>query len=553
MFDNVPKKFLPLQEYWPDFIYAHPNASYVHTSEKLNAASEILDVGISKNGWGGNVAIYDANKDESWTYLRLQEEVNRLGNALLKLGVQPGDRVVWRFGEVPEAAVAQLAIWKIGAINVPSALPERAREIEFIANDTEAKVIICQGDEVDQVLKALPSLKTVEHVISVPESRDDKLLDYRQLLDASGADLEVYPTSPTDAASIFYTGGTTGHPKGCIHSHAAEVITADIMCGQVYAPTVKDVFLCLPPLGHAFGNGEKINFPFRFGAAVVYKERPGSVETWELIEKYRVTILAAAPTSYRLMLDCLKADRRGKWPLRFVVASGEMMGKDLAENWFEKIGVEIHNSVGMSPMRHIFIESALHGIKVAPGISVGKPLHGYEFKLVDDKGNRVKNGEIGRLAVRGLTGVVYWCNLHPQMPGKQQEDVINGWNLLDDAYTQDEDGWLYFSTRLDNMIVTAGRQVAAPEIEEVLTGHPAVHQAAVVGVPDPVRTNIVKAFIELNPGYAPSEELIKELQEYAKENMATYKYPRIIQFIEELPRDEVGKIQRRLLRQQSVQ
>ncbi|MFZ3372153.1 MAG: AMP-binding protein, partial [Desulfitobacteriaceae bacterium] len=348
MFDNVPKKFLPPQEDWPDFVYAHPEVNWVHYKENVNACSEILDVGIAKKGWGENVAIYDANKDESWTYLRLQEEVNRLGNALLKLGVQPGDRVMWRFGEVPEAAVAQLAIWKIGAINVPSALPERAREIEFTANDTEAKIIICQGDEVDQVLKALPSLKTVEHVISVPESRDDKLLDYRKLLDASGTDLVAYPTSPTDAASIFYTGGTTGHPKGCIHSHATEVIVADMVCGPSRAPTSKDVFLVLAPLGHAFGNGEKINFPFRFGAAVVYKERPSSAESWELIEKYQVTILAGAPTSYRLMLDFLEVDRRGKWSLRFVVASGEMMNKDLGDNWFKKTGVEIHNSVGMT-------------------------------------------------------------------------------------------------------------------------------------------------------------------------------------------------------------
>ncbi|MFZ3371427.1 MAG: benzoate-CoA ligase family protein, partial [Desulfitobacteriaceae bacterium] len=207
---------------------------------------------------------------------------------------------------------------------------------------------------------------------------------------------------------------------------------------------------------------------------------------------------------------------------------------------------------GMTPMRHIFIESALHGIKVAPGNSVGKFVPGYEYKLVDDKGNKVKNGEIGRLAVRGLTGVVYWCNLHPQMPGKQREDTINGWNLLDDAYTQDEDGWLYFSTRLDNMIITGGRQIAAPEVEEVLSAHPAVNQVAVVGVPDPVRTNSVKAFVVLNPGYTPSEELIKELQAYAKDNMSFYKYPRIIEFIDSLPRDAVGKIQRRLLREQSI-
>jgi len=370
-------------------------------------------------------------------------------------------------------------------------------------------------------------------------------------LNEASAELEPYPTRPTDAASIFYTGGTTGHPKGCIHSHATEVIISDVMCGLVCEPNPKDVFLCLPPIGHAFGNGEKINFPLRFGASAVYKERPTPNETWDLLRRYKVSILAASPTSYRLMLDCFDPSYRGELNLKFVVASGEMLTKDVADKWNEKIGVGIHNSVGMTPLRHIFIESVFKRVKVAPGNSVGKPLPGYEFKLIDDKGNKVRNGEVGRLAVRGLTGIVYWCNLHPQMPGKQKQDVVDGWNLLDDAYTQDEDGWLNFITRLDNMIVTAGRQVAAPEVEEVLATHPAVHQVAVVGVPDRIRGNVVKAFIELNPGYAKSDDLVTEIQGYAKDNMATYKYPRIIEFIDKMPRDAVGKIRRRLLRETS--
>lgn len=552
MFKNVPKKFLPPEEHWPDFLYAHPDVNYVHHRESFNATAEILDAGIGKNGWANNVAIYDANKNETWTYTRLQQEVNRLGNALKKLGVKPGDRVMWRFGEVPEAAVAELAIWKIGAVNVPSALPERAREIEFIANDIEATVLICQGDEVEQALKALPNLKTVKHIIAVPENETNEVLNYRKLLDESSPDLEPYPNRPTDAASIFYTGGTTGHPKGCIHSHAAEVIIADIMCGLVRRPSSKDVSLCLPPIGHAFGNGEKINFPFRFGGAAVYKERPTSNEIWDMLRKYKVSIMAAAPTSYKLLIECFDSSYLDELKLRIVIASGEMLTKEVADNWFSKIGVEIHNSVGMTPMRHIFIESMLNGEKVAPGNSVGKPLPGFEFKLVDDQGNPVKTGEVGRLAIRGVTGVVYWCNLHPQMPGKQKEDIIDGWNLLDDAYTQDEEGWLYFASRLDNMIVTAGRQVAAPEIEEVLGEHPAVHQIAVVGVPDPVRTNMVKAYIELNSGFKPSDELVKDIQAFAKENMATYKYPRAIEFVDKLPRDAVGKIQRRLLREMNI-
>ncbi len=552
LFSNVPERFLPPKEDWPDFVYAHPDVNWVHYRESVNAGAEILDVGIAKNGWGNNIAIYDADKNESWTYNRLQEEVNRLGNALKKLGIKPGDRVMWRFGEVPEAAVAQLAIWKIGAISVSTALQERSREIEFIANDTEAVLIICQAGQEDQVQKALPNLKTVKQLISVPESQHDNMLDYRKLLSEAGTKLEAHPNLPGDAASIFFTGGTTGHAKGCIHTHATEIVIADMMGKVAYAITPQDVILCIPPIGHAYGNGEKINYPFRFGASAVYKERAMPEDIWELLVKYKASIFAVVPTIYRMMLDCLNPGYLDKINLRLCVCAGEMLTKDLMEKWNKIVGVEMHNSVGMAPMRHSFLESVENGRKVAPGFSVGKLVPGYEYKLIDEEGNTVKNGEIGRLAVRGITGIVYWNNLHPYMPGKQKEDVKDGWNWLDDAYTQDEDGWLYFHTRLDNMIITGGRQIAAPEVEEVLGGHPAVNQVAVVGVPDPIRTNSVKAFVVVNPGYTPSEELVKELQAYAKENMSFYKYPRIIEFIDDLPRDQVGKIQRRLLREKSA-
>ena len=551
LFENVPERFLPPKEDWPDFVYAHPDVNWVHYREYMNAAEEVLDAGIAKNGWGNNIAIYDANNNETWTYSRLQEEVNRLGNALKKLGIKPGDRVMWRFGEVPYAAIAELAVWKIGAINVGSALQERAREVEFIANDTEAVLILSQADQVDQVQKALPNMKTVKNVISVPQSQDDNFLDYSKLISQAGTELEAYPTLPGDVASIFYTGGTTGHAKGCVHTHATEVVITDMLGKVVYDITEKDVMLCSPPIGHSFGNGEKINYPFRHGASSVYADRPAPQEYWELFTKYNVNIFIGVPTLYRVLLDCYKPEYKAGLNLRLSVASGEMLTKDVVDRWRDVTGVTINNSVGMTPMRHSFIESLRYGKKIAPGVSVGKPVPGYEYKLIDEDGNTVKNGETGRMAIRGITGIVYWNNLHPQMPGKQKEDVRDGWNWLDDAYVQVKDGWLYFSTRLDNMIVTGGRQIAAPEVEEVLIGHPAVHQVAVVGIPDPVRTQSVKAFIVLNSGHAPSEELVKELQAYAKDNMSFYKYPRIIEFIDTLPRDHLGKIQRRLLRERS--
>lgn len=550
LFGNVPERFLPPKEDWPDYIYAHPDLNWVHYKEHINVTSEIMK-GIAKNGWGNNIAIWDADKNEGWTYNRLFDEVNRLGNALKKLGIKPGDRIMWRFGEVPEAAVATLAIWKIGAINVATALQERAREIEFIANDTEAVMIICQQGQDEPVKAALPNLKTVKQVISVPESRDDNMLDWRQLLREAETELEDYPNLPGDISNIFYTGGTTGHAKGCIHTHATQLAICDITCKVVSNYTPQDVILSSAPVGHTFGNRQKTLYPFRFGASVVYKDRPTPRELWELIIKYKVSIFIGVPTLYRMMLDCFDRGLRDKLNLRQCLSSGEMLNKDVADRWYEQVGVELCNSTGMTPMGNTFIQSAINGCKVAPGVSVGKPVPGYEYKLIDDHGNTVKLGEVGRMAVRGFTGTTYWNNIHPYMPDKQKEDVRNGWNWLDDAYSQDEDGWLTFHSRLDNMIVTGGRQVAAPEVEEVLTSHPAVNQAAVVGVPDPVRTQSIKAFIVLNHGYTPSDELVKEIQQYAKDSMAVYKYPRIIEFIDDLPRDHVGKIQRRVLREKS--
>jgi len=552
LFGNVPEKFLPPKKDWPDFVYAYPDINWIFYLDHVNAGEEILDVGIAKHGWGSNVAIHDANTGERWTYNQLQEEVNRLGNALKKMGVQPGDRVMWRFGEVPYAAVAELAIWKIGAINVATALQERAREIEFVANDSEAVVILCQADQLDQVQKALPNLKTVKNVISVPESQNDNMLDYRKLLSEAGTECEVYPTQPGDAASLFYTGGTTGHAKGCIHTHATEVMIADMMCKASYDLAPQDIIFCTPPIGHAMGNGEKINYPFRFGASAVYKDRPTIKETWELLIKYKATIFVAVPTNYRFMLDVYESGYKDALNLRICEAAGEMLTTDLMKKWYEFVGVEMNNSVGMSPMRHNFCASIVKGRKVAPGTSVGKLVPGYEYKLIDDDGNIVKNGETGRMAVRGITGIMYWNNLHPQMPAKQAEDVKEGWSWLDDAYIQDKDGWLYFSARLDNMIVTGGRQIAAPEVEEVLGEHAAVKEVAVVGVPDPVRTQAVKAFIVLNEGFNASNDLTKELQEFAKENMSFYKYPRVVEFIDDLPKDHLGKIQRRVLRERST-
>ncbi|HZQ28153.1 MAG TPA: AMP-binding protein, partial [Acidimicrobiales bacterium] len=285
----------------------------------------------------------------------------------------------------------------------------------------------------------------------------------------------------------------------------------------------------------------------------VYASRPSPQRMWELAEEFRVTTMAAAATMYRLMLQAVPdpRDRHPKLGLRTAMSSGEVLDPHTYDRWEEALDFNVRNAVGMTPMRHLFLDSMWDGLKVAPGLSVGAPVPGYEACLIDAEGNPVTDPSTpGRLAVRGPTGITYWTNQHPAIRERAAQDVQHGWSALDDAYLRDEDGWLWFHGRLDDMIVTGGRQVAPIEVEEVLADHPAVAEVAVVPAPDPLRGQIVTAFVRLAEGRTGDTALVSELQEHAKRSMAGYKYPRRIEFVADLPRDGVGKIQRRRLREQ---
>lgn len=547
MFDNVPERFIP--EDAPETLYANPDIDYALNRSDFNATRELLDRGIAENEWGDRTAIVSLGTGEELTYVELKSRVDRFAGALRDLGVEPGDRILWRFGEVPAAHVVQLAAWKVGAVSVSCAMPESAREIEYFINDTEARLVVCSGDDFGEVETALENTPSVENV--VVRSDVEGYHSFEELLDTTDPDDEFAETGPLDASSIFYTGGTTGKPKGCIHAHAAEVAMADLEAGTGRATTADDVMFSAAPLGHAFGNGEKINFPIRHGARTVLAPGAGPTDWVDIVEEHDVSIFVGAPTMLRMMLQKTDLEERDLSSVRLVVMSGEMFDPQTFEEWRRVTGIEnTCNVVGMSPMRHIFLTSYRDGEKVAPGLSVGKPYAGYEAKVVeiDDPDEELERGETGRLAIRGPTTITYWNNIHPDMPGRMGDDSNGPWALLDDAYYRDEDGWLHFETRLDNMIVTGGRQIAAPDVESVLNDHPAVAESAVVGKPDETRGELVKAFVVVEPEATPDADLVAELQDHCKSNMAKYKYPREIEFLSELPKDQVGKIQRAELR-----
>ncbi len=549
VFGNVERRFLPAPQQLPLLTFGARQLHAVWSGAALNACDQLLDATVARLG-PDRTAIVTVERDggERWTYGRLLDEVSRLAAGLRRLGVQPGDRVLLRMPDVPKAAVAQLAAWRIGAVIVPSAVMETARELEFILGDVEATTVICASEHGAELEKALATASTVRRVVGWPDPvAGDATVD--ALIAAEAPGLPCHPSSPFDASGIYYTGGTTGLPKGCLHTHAAEVAVADLNAWSRGAGA-DSVFLTHAPVGHAFGNGERINFPFRLGATAVYVDRPSAAEMWAALADYGVTTMAGAATMYRMMMAAIPGeDVRRALALTSAVSSGEVLDETTFGNWNAALPCPVRNTVGMTPMRHLFLDSNIAGAKEAPGLSVGAPLPGYEARLVGEDGRQAPAGEPGRLAMRGPTGITYWINRHPGAGARAEQDVRDGWSLLDDAYLRDDEGWLWFHGRLDDMIVTGGRQVAPIEVESVLSAHPDVAEACVVAAPDPVRGQVVCAFVRVRGGAQAGPELAAALQAYAKAEMAGYKYPRRIEFLAELPKDQVGKIQRRRLRE----
>jgi 2-aminobenzoate-CoA ligase len=548
VFENVPVEYLPPPEHRPTLCFGDPRLHYAWTRGRLNAAEEILACGLRRAG-AERVAIIHSLADgtrEEWTYGRLAAMVNRFAGGLREVGVRPGDRVLTRFSETPEAAIAQLAVWWVGALVVPCVTAESARELGFVLRDTEARAAICETSSGEALLEALAGVDIEPVVIGSPAPLDGHRHSVRSLAEGQPDSVPAHPTAPFDASGIYYTGGTTGQPKGCLHTHVAEVALADLnLAARGIGPD--DVLLTHAPIGHAFGNGEKINFPLRAGARAVYRDRPTPDVMWDLVVEEQVTMIVGAATMYRLMLQ---AGGRAAGRLRGAVSSGEVLDVATARRFELQTGVPLRNTVGMTPVRHLFLESARDGRNVAPLGSVGAPLPGYEARLIDPDGAPATTpGEPGRLALRGPSGITYWLNAHEGLRERAAQDVRGGWSVLDDAYTRDDEGWLWFSGRLDDMIVTAGRQVSPIEVEQVLSGHAAVAEVAVIPLPDPVRGTVVSAVVRAAEAVRDEAELTRVLQDFAKAKMAAYKYPREIRFVDELPKDGVGKIQRRRLRE----
>jgi 2-aminobenzoate-CoA ligase len=328
-----------------------------------------------------------------------------------------------------------------------------------------------------------------------------------------------------------------------MHFHRDILAVCDTFARYLLDPQPDEIFTCTAPLAFTFGLGGLILFPMRFGASTVPIEEPGPEALLEVIQTYRATTVFTAPTAYRALLNSVdRVDDLSS--LKKCVSAGEYLPSATSDAWFEHTGFRIIDGIGSTEMLHIFISTVDDDIR--PG-STGKPVPGYQAMIADEDMRPLPAGEIGRLAVKGPTGCRYLADL------RQAEYVVDGWNVTGDSYKVDEDGYFWFQARTDDMIVSAGYNISGPEVEAALMEHDAVSECAVVASPDEERGNVAKAFVVLREEVEGGEELVEELQDFAKGRIAPYKYPRAVEFIDELPKTQTGKVQRFRLRERELE
>lgn len=529
--DGFARAKLPPFGEWPELRFDLPELQY---PQRLNAVAELFQVALVR-GWNGRTALIGAR--ERLSYAELSARVDRIAHVLRRdLKLATGNRVLLRGANCPMMAACILAVIKAGCIAVPTMPLLRARELGTITERAKVDAVLSAASlraEVDAMGRpGLPLL-----LFDDPDSPDG--LEARMAAhDGPFAAPDTAPdTAADDVCLISFTSGTTGVPKGTMHFHRDLLAICDCFPRHTLRSRIDDVFIGTPPLAFTFGLGGLLLFPLRVGASAVLIEKLTPETLLKAIEEQRATVCFTAPTFYRQMAQL--ANRFDLSSLTRSVSAGEALPVATRAAWKEASGLEMIDGIGATEMLHIFISAA--GADVRPG-ATGKPVPGYVACVLDAHGLPAGPGVIGRLAVKGPTGCRYLDD------PRQRDYVVNGWNITGDAYEMDEDGYFHYRSRLDDMIISAGYNIAGAEVEEALLHHPAVAECGVVGRVDPERGQVVEAHVVLKPGHAPSSDTALALQEFVKARIAPYKYPRVVRFREQLPRTETGKLQRFKLR-----
>ncbi len=543
---TIPADYLPPKELQPQRIYKLKE--FESYPDPLNSTEELLDKQVAA-GRGDSPAVLIA--DKVITYKQLLGASNKIGNALKKLGVEEADRVLLRSPNVPPALFANFGVLKIGAVMVPTSPMLSPNEIAHIANNAEAKVMVVAAAFLEGVVKARPNLKTVKHVIvfggQPEELKAQGFLSYEQLVENEPPALAPVRRPRTAVSVLLYTSGTTGMPKGTAHYMEEALIIPDTF-GKYGWKVQPDDIICGPaPISLAAGYSTVTSIPFRFGAAasLIPKFTPDGM--FEQIQSHKVTILSALPTAYRKMLEVQGAEKKYDLSsLRVLTGGGESLTAKTYFDWKDRFNQEIYEGLGTTEMMYVFVSSVANR-KVKPG-AIGTAIPGYEIQVITEEGKVAKPGELGRLYARGPTGTLYWRPLEDGLLEKQKSLIREGWVLVGDFCTIDEEGYLSFVSRQEDLIKSSGYRIGPEEIEDALLKHPAVADAGVIGIPDPVRGQNVKAFIILKPGHTGSDELKQQIIDSCREHIAIYKLPRLVEFVTELPRTLQGKLLRRVLR-----
>ena len=524
--DTFARDNLPPPDQWPEFLlegFDYP--------ERLNAGYELTDAMVAK-GFGDHTALIGNGRRR--TYKELTDWTNRLAHALVEdLGVKPGNRVLIRSANNPAMVAAWLAATKAGAVVVNTMPMLRAGELAKIVDKAEITHALCDTRLMDELALCAKDSRFLKTVVGFDgTSNHDAELDRLAL--EKPVRFKAVETGRDDVALLGFTSGTTGTPKATMHFHRDLMIIADGYAREVLGVTDADVFVGSPPLAFTFGLGGLAIFPLRFGAAAALLEQATPPNLIEIIQKYKATVCFTAPTAYRVMLAAMDkgADLSS---LRAAVSAGETLPAPVYDEWRAKTGKPMLDGIGATEMLHIFVTNRFDDHRPA---CTGKPVTGYQARVVDDAGAEVPRGTPGRLAVRGPTGCRYMAD------DRQRVYVQGGWNITGDTFVMDEGGYLHFAARNDDMIISAGYNIAGPEVEAALLSHPAVAECAVVGQPDEARGQIVEAHVVLKPGHAGDAALVKALQDHVKAVIAPYKYPRSVVFTTALPKTETGKIQR---------
>ncbi|UCG13214.1 MAG: acyl-CoA synthetase [Deltaproteobacteria bacterium] len=543
---KIPENYLPPRDMWPEYLVPE---EFADTPMELNLADFMLDRHV-REGRGDNPAI--KFMDKTISYAQLQQQVNRFGNSLKEAGVEPQDRVGIRLVNSPQAVVTIFAIEKIGAIPVPTSPLWSGEEVAFVANDAEMKYFVVNAPLMGPVEQAKANFEHGTKVIVIGGNPEEVKaagnMVFEEMLEAGSADLDATMLKADDIGIMLYTSGTTGMPKGCVHFVRPSIIESKIVNKYVYKMQPGDVLGGAAPVSFAAGFGTFTLLPFEGGAAISLIPKFTPPDMLDLIQKHKISILTGLPTGYRALMKFPPFKDFDTSSVRLYTSGGDALGAETLNGWKALTGKPIWEGLGGTEMLHLVTSNTMNPEPVAD--SIGKPLPGVEVRVIDEAGNDCKANEIGSMILKGASGTLYWKPYidNERLLNSQRKGVVNGWNQMGDAVFMREDGNICFVSREDDMIKSSGYRIGPAEVEEALEKHPAVAEAGVVGIPDPDKGAITKAFVVMKEGQEGGDEFFEDLKEFLKQHIAIYKLPRAIEYVDSLPRTPTGKLLRRHLR-----